>query len=138
MEDYPEPTILLFDLDRISHRENITWAAGHSGSFVKDYEPPPTAENVDAFLAIKATNTGDELDVPNSVVDLMKALGLDSSLGTRRELALIWGYTGPLVGSAEMNTFIHRRLMKRYIDAGGKVSDAVKREAEEALKTSGN
>ena len=54
LEDYPEPQILLFDLDRASHRENVTWAAGHSGLFAKNYEPPPKAANVDALLAIKA------------------------------------------------------------------------------------
>jgi hypothetical protein len=136
LENYPEPQILLFDLDRVSHREHISWASAHAKLFSKKYEPQPKTANLDKLLAITATASGDELDVGNSVVDLMKALGLDSSLGTRKELARKWGYSGRLVGSAEMNTFVRRRLMKQYIDAGGNVPESVRQEVEQALETS--
>src|SRR5262249_34996980 len=46
---------------------------------------------------------GEDLNWKQSIVDLMKALKLDSSLAARKQLAQELGYTGALDGSAEMN-----------------------------------
>jgi hypothetical protein len=117
LEGYPEPQILLFDLDRISHRENITWVAQEK-LFEKDYAPSITFD-VEALLSKKAQQTGLALNWQESIVDLMKALGMDSSLGTRKKLAQQWGYRGALDGSADMNIWLHQRVMSRFIQSGG-------------------
>lgn len=51
----------------------------------------------------------------------MKLLGLDSSLTERKGLAQELGYTGALDGSAEMNIWLHKRVMKELAANGGKV-----------------
>jgi hypothetical protein len=121
LEGYPEPQILLFDLDRISHRENIAWV-GQEKLFAKDYAPSVTFD-VEGLLQQKAQQSGEKLNVQNSIVDLMKALGMDSSLGARKRLAQQWGYQGALDGSAEMNIWLHQQVMQRLIQTGGKAPD---------------
>lgn len=51
----------------------------------------------------------------------MKALGMDASLEERKELAQELGYTGDADGSAKMNNFLHKALMKKLSENGGKV-----------------
>ena len=117
LEGYPEPHILLFDLDRLSHRENVAWV-GQEKLFAKDYAPSVTFD-VEGLLHQKAQQSGERLDVHNSIVDLMKAFGMDSSLGARKRLAQQWGYQSALNGSAEMNIWLHRQVMQRFIQSGG-------------------
>jgi hypothetical protein len=66
-------------------------------------------------------SSGQKLDWKHSIVDLMKALGMDASLSERKELAQELGYTGELNGSAEMNTWLHKALLKKLSENGGKV-----------------
>lgn len=119
LEGFPEPQILLFDLDRISHRENISWIA-QERLFNKDYAPSIKFD-VEADIEARARAFGQPLNWRDSIVDLMKALGMDSSLGARKRLAQQWGYQGTLNGSAEMNIWLHQNLMRRFIAAGGQV-----------------
>ena len=65
-----------------------------------------------AFLTEKARGRNERLDWRNSIVDLMKLLDMDSSLEARQELAQELGYRGALDGSAEMNLWLHREVMK--------------------------
>lgn len=62
-----------------------------------------------------------DLNWRTSIVDLMKLLGIDSSLDNRKELARELGYTGELNGSAEMNIWLHKATMKQLASHGGKV-----------------
>lgn len=62
-----------------------------------------------------------QLNYKSSIVDLMKLLGIDSSLENRKELAQELGYTGELNGSAEMNIWLHKATMKQLAQHGGKV-----------------
>lgn len=119
LEGYPEPQTLIFDLERTSHREDIAWAA-QDRLFTRAYAPT-TAVNVDAILRTKAKETSQELNWQESIVDLMKLFGLDSGLDARKRLAKQWGYDGELDGSADMNLFLHREMIKRFIAAGGNV-----------------
>lgn len=121
LEGYPEPQTLIFDLEKSSHREDIAWTA-QERLFSKDYAPT-TAVNVDALLRAKASVATEELNWRESIVDLMKLLGLDSSLDARKELAKRWGYEGDLDGSERMNLFLHREMIRRYIAAGGAVPE---------------
>ena len=62
----------------------------------------------------------------SSIVDLMKLLDLDSSLANRAQLAGELGYSGERNGSAEMNIWLHRRVMEELEKNGGRVPDSLK------------
>lgn len=61
------------------------------------------------------------LNYKTSIVDLMKVLGMDSSLENRKELATELGYTGAKDGSAEMNIWLQKEVMRQLAANGGKV-----------------
>lgn len=88
---------------------------------------PPSTEaeaqvDVEQVLSQMASSKGNpDLNWRTSIVDLMKLLGLDSSLEHRKELATELGYTGPKDGSAEMNLWLHRAVMRELAKNGGKV-----------------
>lgn len=75
----------------------------------------PTPEAIDAILADKAKARGEQLNYKTSIVDLMKALGLDSSIGERKKLATELGYTGDMDDSATMNVWLHGKVMERLL-----------------------
>lgn len=77
--------------------------------------------DVEAILEAEAAKTDQDLNWRTSIVDLMKLLGLDSSLANRKELATELGYTGELDGSAEMNIWLHKAVMRELAANGGKV-----------------
>ena len=80
------------------------------------------AVDVEQVLADIASSKGNpELNYKSSIVDLMKLLGLDSSLDNRKELATELGYTGDKDGSAEMNIWLHKAVMRQLAANGGKV-----------------
>ena len=64
---------------------------------------------------------GQDLDWRKSIVDLMKLLGLDSSLSARKELAGELHYTGDTGDSASMNIWLHKEVMQKFSENGGKV-----------------
>ena len=80
-----------------------------------------TPVDVEAILTAEAAKTDQDLNWRTSIVDLMKLLGLDSSLANRKELATELGYTGALDGSAEMNIWLHKAVMRELAANGGKV-----------------
>jgi Domain of unknown function (DUF3597) len=61
-----------------------------------------------------------------SIVDLMKALDIDSSLGARKELAKELGYSGDTNDSATMNIWLHKQVMMKLAANGGKLPADVK------------
>jgi hypothetical protein len=77
--------------------------------------------DVEAILSAEAAQAGQALNWRTSIVDLMKLLGIDSSLANRKELAQELGYTGALDGSAEMNIWLHKAVMRELAANGGKV-----------------
>ncbi len=77
---------------------------------------------LDAAVAAKK----EKLNWKTSIVDLMKALDLDSSLTARKELAKELGYTGDMNDSASMNIWLHKQVMKKLAENGGKVPDDLK------------
>ena len=86
----------------------------------------PVDVDVDAILADLASKNGERLNYQSSIVDLMKLLDLDPSLANRKELATELGYTGAKDGSAEMNIWLHKRVMEELEKNGGKVSASLK------------
>jgi hypothetical protein len=78
--------------------------------------------DVEQVLADISRQRGNpDLNYKTSIVDLMKLLGIDSSLDNRKELAQELGYTGELNGSAEMNIWLHKATMKQLAANGGRV-----------------
>ena len=78
--------------------------------------------DVEQVLNDMSSNKGNpDLNYKSSIVDLMKLLGLDPSLDHRKELADELGYTGDKDGSAEMNVWLHKEVMRQLAANGGKV-----------------
>lgn len=85
-------------------------------------EPVAISEiDVIAHLEEIDANDGRKLNWRTSIVDLMKMLGMESSLQERKDLAMELGYTGELEGSAEMNIWLHKAVMRELAANGGKV-----------------
>jgi uncharacterized protein DUF3597 len=82
--------------------------------------------DVEAILAKLADEQDEDYDWKRSIVDLMKLLKLDSGLGAWKQLAQELGYTGALDGSAEMNVWLHKQVMTKLAESGGKVPDSLK------------
>jgi uncharacterized protein with von Willebrand factor type A (vWA) domain len=87
---------------------------------------PISREDVEAILKRLHDDQREDFDWRKSIVDLMKLLKLDSSLSARKQLAQELGYSGALDGSAEMNLWLHRQVMTKLAESGGKVPDSLK------------
>ncbi len=82
--------------------------------------PAPMSEvDVEARLTFMAANAGQQLNWRTSIVDLMKLLGMESSLAERRELAQELGYTGDTNDTATMNIWLHKQVMRKLAESGG-------------------
>ena len=84
---------------------------------------PISQVDVEAVLTERAAQNKQKLDWRRSIVDLMKLLDLDSSLTARKELATELHYTGDTNDSATMNVWLHKQVMKKLAENGGKVPD---------------
>jgi hypothetical protein len=87
---------------------------------------PMSQVDVAAVLSGLAAQNKEKLDWRRSIVDLMKLLKLDSSLAARKELAKELHYTGDMNDSASMNIWLHKQVMQKLADNGGKVPDDLK------------
>jgi hypothetical protein len=87
---------------------------------------PVSKADVEAILAKLADEQNEDLAWKTSIVDLMKLLKLDSSLGARKQLAQELGYTGVLDGSAAMNVWLQKQVMTKLAESGGKVPDSLR------------
>lgn len=67
--------------------------------------------------------TDEKLEWSTSIVDLMKLLGLDSSLAARKQLAKELGYPGDSADSAKMNVWLHKAVMVKLGENGGIVPE---------------
>ena len=77
--------------------------------------------DVEKVVSEMAAKKKEKLDWKKSIVDLMKVLDLDSSLKERQELAKELHYTGDMNDSAKMNIWLHKHVMKKLAENGGKV-----------------
>lgn len=82
---------------------------------------PVLEVDVESVLSERASRGNQDLNWRSSIVDLLKLLDLDSSLAERQELAREFGYTGDLDGSAEMNIWLHKRVMTELAKNGGRI-----------------
>jgi Domain of unknown function (DUF3597) len=84
------------------------------------------AVDVAAVLTGLASKNSQQLSWRTSIIDLMKLLDLDSSLNARKELATELHYTGDTNDSASMNIWLHKQVMQKLAENGGKVPDDLK------------
>jgi Domain of unknown function (DUF3597) len=101
-------------------------SAAGGGSAAAPAAAPMSQVDVEAVLTKLAKENKEKLDWRKSIVDLMKLLKLDSSLSARKELAKELNYTGDTNDSASMNIWLHKQVMKKLADNGGKVPDDLK------------
>jgi len=90
--------------------------------------PANTPQTVDvaAIVDKAAAAKGEKLAWRTSIVDLMKALDLDSSLSARKELAKELNYTGDTSDTAKMNVWLHKQVMAKLAANGGKLPADIK------------
>jgi hypothetical protein len=90
--------------------------------------PAAAGQTVDvaAIVDKAAAASGEKLAWRTSIVDLMKALKIDSSLTARKELAKELGYTGDMNDSASMNIWLHKQVMAKLAANGGKLPPEIK------------
>ena len=87
---------------------------------------PQSTVDIEAVLTKLAAQNKEKLDWRRSIVDLMKLLKLDSSLPARKELAKELHYAGNTSDSAAMNVWLHKQVMIKLAENGGKVPDSLK------------
>jgi len=88
--------------------------------------PPAQTVDVAAIVDKAAASKGEKLAWRTSIVDLMKALDLDSSLTARKQLASELKYTGDTNDSATMNIWLHKQIMGKLAANGGKLPGDIK------------
>jgi Domain of unknown function (DUF3597) len=114
-----------------SHADAITPATVPVASATPPTTPGagPTASSSSATPSVDVASIldkavaakGEKLDWKTSIVDLMKALDIDSSLPARKELAMELGYKGDTHDSATMNIWLHKEMMVKLAANGGKL-----------------
>ena len=97
-----------------------------SGTSVAPSAAPQQLVDVEGVLTGLASKNSQQLNWRTSIVDLMKLLDLDSSLSARKELATELHYTGDMNDSASMNIWLHKQVMQKLAENGGKVPDDLK------------
>ncbi|WP_316229713.1 DUF3597 domain-containing protein [Bradyrhizobium sp. SZCCHNR1051] len=103
-------------------------AAPAGGTVAPTGSPAAAAQNVDvaAIVDKAAAAKHEKLEWRTSIVDLMKALDIDSSLAARKELAKELGYSGDTNDSASMNVWLHKQVMSKLAANGGKLPPEIK------------
>lgn len=104
---------------------NAPGAPGTAGATPGASGPSLSSVDVEKVLDGLAANHHEKLDWKHSIVDLMKLVGMDSSLAARKELAEDLHYTGDTHDSASMNIWLHKEVMKKLAENGGKVPQSL-------------
>ena len=100
-------------------------AGGTPGSSGATGQRPLSQVDVEAVMDRAVSESGQALNWRTSIVDTLKALGIDSSLEHRKALAHELNYTGDTNDSASMNTWLHKRLMQELAANGGKLPSSL-------------
>lgn len=102
-----------------------TGSSGGSPAAAPAAAPAQTVD-VAPILDKAVAAKGEKLEWRTSIVDLMKALDIDSSFAARKELAKELGYTGDSNDSASMNIWLHKQVMTKLAANGGKLPPEIK------------
>jgi hypothetical protein len=100
-----------------------TPAAGGSKPGATTSSTAAAAQSVDVgpILDKAVAAKKEKLEWRTSIVDLLKALDIDSSLAARKELAEEPHYTGDTHDSAAMNIWLHKQVLTKLAANGGKL-----------------
>jgi hypothetical protein len=101
-------------------------ASGGAASGTASAAPAAQTVDVAPILDKAVAAKHEKLEWRTSIVDLMKALDIDSSLSARKELAHELGYTGDTGDSASMNIWLHKQVMAKLAANGGKLPSDIK------------
>jgi hypothetical protein len=101
-------------------------AGGGSGAAAAPAAKPAQTVDVAPILDKAVAAKKEKLEWRTSIVDLMKALDIDSSLAARKELAKEFGYTGDTNDSASMNVWLHKQVMAKLAANGGRLPPEIK------------
>jgi hypothetical protein len=101
-------------------------AGGGGGAAATPASAPAQSVDVAAIVDKAVAAKHEKLEWRTSIVDLMKALDIDSSLAARKELAKELGYTGDTNDSASMNVWLHKQVMAKLAANGGKLPPEIK------------
>lgn len=120
--------------NKIFHHSSDAAAAATTAPAATPAAPAPAAApaaaapvvDVEVVLVDLANKSAEKLNWRTSIVDLMKLLQLDSSLAARKELAQELHFTGDTNDSASMNIWLHRQVMIKLAENGGKVPEELK------------
>jgi hypothetical protein len=119
-------------MDKIFHHPSVA-APAASPSAAQPAAPvsaasaaPAQAVDVEAVLRQTASQKGGGGNWQTSIVDLLKLLDLDSSLDARKQLANELNVHAGADGSAEENIALHKAVMQKLAENGGKVPDSLK------------
>ena len=111
------PTESVVDSERPNAVNNATNATSTASA-----SSTASAVDVPAKLDGLAASHAEQLNWRTSIVDLLKLLGLDSSLQARKELATELGCPAEMMAdSAQMNMWLHRSVMHQLAEHGGNV-----------------
>ena len=86
--------------------------------------PAAAASTVDVVARLEqlSGSHAEKLNWKTSIVDLLKLLGLDSSLAARKELATELGCpAGKMSDSAQMNMWLHKAVIQKLAENGGNI-----------------
>lgn len=100
--------------------------AGSSAAPASTAKPGATVDVAPILDKLAASNK-EKLDWRHSIVDLMKLLNLDSSLAARKTLADELHFSGDKNDSASMNIWLHKQVMTKLAENGGKVPDELRK-----------
>ena len=103
-----------------------TPAGGGGGASAAPAAKPAQTVDVAPILDKAVAAKKEKLEWRTSIVDLMKALDIDSGLGARKELAKELGYTGDTHDSASMNVWLHKQVMAKLAANGGRLPPEIK------------
>ena len=101
-------------------------SGGGSSASAAPSAAPTQSVDVAPILDKAVAAKHEKLEWRTSIVDLMKALDIDSSLAARKELAKELGYTGDTNDSASMNVWLHKQVMAKLAANGGKLPPEIK------------
>ena len=96
-------------------------AAPAAGTAAPASTAPAQPVDVTAILDGMAAKNPEKLDWKHSIVDLMKLVGMDSSLTARKQLATELNYTGNQSDTATMNMWLQKQVLQKIAANGGKL-----------------
>jgi Domain of unknown function (DUF3597) len=101
-------------------------AGAATGTAAAPASAPAQTVDVAPILDKAVAAKHEKLEWCTSIVDLMKALDIDSSFAARKELAKELGYGGDTNDSASMNAWLHKQVMAKLVANGGKLPPEIK------------